>query len=135
MRRTRVTQRSTSSVTLAGTVFPAAVVVVGLAGIVLAIPSTSNLPVPTWACWVFVIYALNSLIAMLLYGFDKKAATQRQYRVPEKTLHLVELLGGWPGALFAIPLFRHKYRKGGFLIITGLIILAHVAFWTWLSQR
>lgn len=54
---------------------------------------------------------------------------------PKRTLHLVVFLDGWPGALVAQQVFRHKNRKVEFLIWTGLIALAHVAFWIWMSLR
>ena len=63
---------------------------------------------------------LLSLITLLCYGFDKRAAARQAQRTPEKTLHLLAVAGGWPGALIARPLFRHKTRKQPF---TGI-------FWT-----
>ena len=46
-----------------------------------------------------------------MYGFDKSAAQRGRQRTPENTLHIVALLGGWPGALLAQDLFRHKSSK------------------------
>ena len=133
--RMRAPLATAKAVTRAGTVLPVAVVALGLLCIAFAIPATSGLSLPLWMPWVVFIYAANSLIALFVYAFDKGAATQRQYRVPEKTLHLIEFLGGWPGALIAQQVFRHKNRKPAFLIWTGLIVLAHVVFWIWMSLR
>ena len=47
------------------------------------------------------------------------------------TLHGLEAAGGWPGALVAQRVFRHKTRKRSFQIIFWLIVLAHLAFWGW----
>ena len=52
----------------------------------------------------------------------------------KRPLHLLALFGGWPGALIAIPLFRHKRRKASFVLI-WLIALMHVAAWWWIAQR
>ncbi len=57
---------------------------------------------------------LLSLYTLLVYGLDKRAAVQQRSRTPENTLHLLSLAGGWPGALIARPLFRHKTRKQPF---------------------
>ena len=57
---------------------------------------------------------LLSLYTLMIYGLDKRAATHQQSRTPENTLHLLSLAGGWPGALIARPLFRHKTRKQPF---------------------
>jgi uncharacterized membrane protein YsdA (DUF1294 family) len=67
--------------------------------------------VPWWlAAW----YAAASVVAFAAYGLDKAAARRSAPRVPEQTLHLVDLAGGWPGALIAQQLFRHKTRKRSF---------------------
>jgi uncharacterized membrane protein YsdA (DUF1294 family) len=46
--------------------------------------------------------------------------------VPESTLHLMELLGGWPGALAGQRVFRHKSRKRSYRITLWLIVVLHV---------
>ena len=61
--------------------------------------------------WVpLALYPLVSLISLLLYWQDKRQAQGNTWRTPEKVLHASELLGGWPGALVAQQLFRHKTR-------------------------
>ena len=65
-------------------------------------------------------YLLMSLIAFSTFGYDKHSARKQRPRVPEKTLHLLELLGGFPGAFLAITLFRHKSSKPSFLLISAL---------------
>lgn len=61
-----------------------------------------------------LIYAGMSILAVLMYALDKSAATRQRSRTPERTLHVVALLGGWPGALFAQNAFRHKSSKPSF---------------------
>ncbi|TVP51811.1 MAG: DUF1294 domain-containing protein, partial [Halomonas sp.] len=60
---------------------------------------------------IAVFYAVFSVIAYTTYAVDKKAAINRRQRVSEKTLHLLGLLGGWPGALLAQQRLRHKTQK------------------------
>ena len=72
----------------------------------------------------FVI--LTSVVAFLLYGFDKRRARNDGRRIPEKTLQLLALLGGWPGALMGQQYFRHKTRKLSFQLIYWLCVLTHV---------
>jgi uncharacterized membrane protein YsdA (DUF1294 family) len=88
-------------------------------------------PYPLYAA---IAYAAMSLVALALYGFDKRRAESGGRRVRERTLHLVELLGGWPGALIAMRLFRHKTRKLSFLLVTWTIVAAHAAA-LWLLWR
>jgi uncharacterized membrane protein YsdA (DUF1294 family) len=60
---------------------------------------------------VIVIYAGASLIAFVAYALDKAAARAGRWRTQESTLHLLALIGGWPGALLAQRQFRHKTAR------------------------
>ena len=62
-----------------------------------------------------------SLTTFVVYGWDKRQAIRQSRRVPEKTLHLLSALGGWPGALMAQQVFRHKNRKPSFQAVFWLI--------------
>ena len=81
--------------------------------------------------WIAGIYALASLVTFIAYSIDKDRAHLGRWRLRESTLHLKELLGGWPGALIAQRVFRHKLRKTGYMIFVWLIVFGHVAFWMW----
>ena len=74
-------------------------------------------------------YAVMSTITVVAYYLDKRAARLGQPRTREITLHVLELLGGWPGALLAQRLFRHKNAKIGYQVVFWLIVAAHVAGW------
>ncbi|MGV6395324.1 DUF1294 domain-containing protein [Pseudomonas caspiana] len=75
------------------------------------------------------IYLVMSVLAVFLYWRDKRQARADGWRTPEKVLHAVELLGGWPGALIAQQLFRHKTRKVSFQLVFWLIVLLHQVYW------
>lgn len=79
--------------------------------------------------WVLPLYLAASLLGVLLYWLDKRSAQSGGRRTPENTLHLVELAGGWPGALLAQQLFRHKTRKASYQAVFWLIVAAHQALW------
>jgi uncharacterized membrane protein YsdA (DUF1294 family) len=63
--------------------------------------------------------------AFVAHVIDKRAAVRQGRRVPEGTLHLLALLGGWPGAVLAMGLVRHKTRKASFLAVTAGILVLH----------
>jgi len=75
------------------------------------------------------VYPAVSLITALLYWQDKHQARTQAWRTPEKVLHASELLGGWPGALVAQQLFRHKTRKLSYQLMFWAIVLLHQLFW------
>lgn len=79
--------------------------------------------------WVLVAYPCASLVSFLQYWRDKSSAQAGRWRTPENSLHVVELLGGWPGALVAQQCFRHKTRKLSFQLLVWLIIAAHLLVW------
>ncbi|NYG57135.1 uncharacterized membrane protein YsdA (DUF1294 family) [Nocardioides daedukensis] len=81
---------------------------------------------------VLVPYGLFSLVAFAMYGLDKAASRQRAQRISENALHLVGLIGGWPGALVARHLFRHKTRKQPFRQVFWVTVVANCAALTWL---
>lgn len=83
--------------------------------------------------WALVAYPVASLVSFLQYWHDKSSAKSGRWRTPENTLHVVELAGGWPGALVAQQVFRHKTRKASFQLIFWLIVIAHQVVWVdWL---
>jgi uncharacterized membrane protein YsdA (DUF1294 family)/cold shock CspA family protein len=65
--------------------------------------------------WLALYYGA-SIITYGSYSRDKKAAQNAGRRTPELTLQLMSLVGGWPGALIAQVLLRHKTRKLSFLV-------------------
>ena len=72
------------------------------------------------------VYGLVSVVTFIVYAIDKSAARNDRRRIPEKTLHLLALCGGWPGALFAQKLLRHKTQKQPFLTVFWCIVVIHV---------
>ena len=81
--------------------------------------------------WIAIVYFAASAVTALAYAADKMKAQGGAFRISEATLHWLEAAGGWPGALMAQRIFRHKTRKRSFQIIVWLIVLAHLALWGW----
>lgn len=80
--------------------------------------------------WLPVAYAAVSIIAFAAYGIDKVAAPRGWRRISERTLLLLGLLAGWPGALIAQQFFRHKTRKRSFRRKFWLSIIVNLAVLT-----
>jgi uncharacterized membrane protein YsdA (DUF1294 family) len=78
---------------------------------------------------VLLAYALMSVATFAAYLVDKRAAVRGRRRIPERTLHWLELCCGWPGALAAQQCFRHKRRKGRYIAVVIAIVALHAAAW------
>lgn len=77
---------------------------------------------------VAVAYLSLSAATFVVYAWDKWAARRGARRVPESTLHLLAVLGGWPGALIARQALRHKTRKRPFRTVFWLTVAINCAF-------
>ena len=77
-------------------------------------------------------YIVVSVVAFVMYTLDKSAANNDRWRTPENTLHVVALCGGWPGALVAQSLLRHKSKKTSFRIVFWITVALNCAAFGWL---
>ena len=80
------------------------------------------------------VYLGMSLLAFFAYAIDKRRSRKGGWRTPEATLHWIGFLGGWPGAIPAQLLFRHKTSKRSFQIAFWVIVTVHIGFWIWLGM-
>lgn len=86
---------------------------------------------PRWAVWA---YLLASGLTFLTYAWDKSAARRGAWRVPEDTLHMLALAGGWPGALVAQQVLRHKSSKAEFRAVFWVTVVANMAGFAFLAS-
>lgn len=77
-------------------------------------------------------YLIASVLAFVVYAVDKYAAVKGRWRVREATLHLLALAGGWPGALVAQRLLRHKTRKRAFQWMFRVTVVINCCAAGWL---
>lgn len=102
--------------------FPILIIAMSYIGGVGYASLVTDLPVEiSWA------FALLSAVTYLLYALDKRAAQQNNQRTPEKVLHWLSVLGGWPGALIAQQQFRHKTRKTSFRVEYYMTVILNIA--------
>jgi uncharacterized membrane protein YsdA (DUF1294 family)/cold shock CspA family protein len=74
----------------------------------------------------FALYFVASLIGFVSITLDKRFAQEKMWRIPEATLHLIEILGGWPGSGLAQQIMRHKTQKGSYQITFWVIAAVHL---------
>ena len=83
---------------------------------------------------VAAVYGVMSITCFAVYAIDKRAARAKAWRTPEKTLWLLGLLCGWPGALLAQQWLRHKTVKQPFRQMFWFTIAVNVAAFLWLAR-
>jgi uncharacterized membrane protein YsdA (DUF1294 family) len=80
-------------------------------------------------------FLLADVLTLVIYGADKMAARKAWRRVPESTLLMFGLVGGWPGAIVGQQFFRHKTQKQPFktyFIISVVLNIAALIALYWL---
>jgi uncharacterized membrane protein YsdA (DUF1294 family) len=87
------------------------------------------------APWADLLYAGASALCGALYAVDKGAARAGRDRIPESMLLSLGLVGGWPGALVAQQLVRHKTAKRSFRLRFWITVVANVAVFAWIALR
>jgi uncharacterized membrane protein YsdA (DUF1294 family) len=96
-------------------------------GLLLALPVMALTHLSSTVDWKLLagVSLIVSLATLLAYRSDKRSAQSGGWRVSEATLHVMELIGGWPGALLGQRRYRHKTSKLSFQIVFWLIVLLH----------
>lgn len=73
-----------------------------------------------------IYYICVNVIAFILYGLDKKYAREGRWRIPEKTLLGIALIGGAAGAWIGMQTFRHKTKRMSFRMLVPLFAVVHM---------
>ena len=89
-------------------------------------------PVITYLLWYL---AAVNLVTFTVYGVDKAKARRGAWRVPEKTLFLLPLLGGSVGGILGMAAFHHKTRHWYFRIGLPVMFLLQAALAVYLAAR
>jgi uncharacterized membrane protein YsdA (DUF1294 family) len=76
---------------------------------------------------VVLVYLVASILTFIVYALDKSAAKRGARRTPESTLHFLSLVGGWPGAVLAQRIFRHKTMKRTFRLVFWITVAVNLA--------
>jgi uncharacterized membrane protein YsdA (DUF1294 family)/cold shock CspA family protein len=96
------------------------------AAAVIIVLLANNMVLDRFPFWIGLLYIIGGATSWLLYQADKRAARRREWRAPERRLHLADLAFGIVGGLLAQHVLRHKTYKPGFVTITALITALHV---------
>ena len=106
---------------------PASVVVLAAFALLYAAAAVLR-GVPAWAD---LLYAGASALCFAFYAIDKSAARAGRGRISESMLLSLGFVGGWPGAIVAQQLLRHKTAKLAFRVRFWLSVIANAAIFAW----
>jgi uncharacterized membrane protein YsdA (DUF1294 family)/cold shock CspA family protein len=81
---------------------------------------------------LFGFYLGICALTFLVYAMDKSAAQSGARRIREAHLHGLALIGGWPGAMLAQQLLRHKSVKQEFRAVFWATVVMNLAAFAWL---
>jgi len=93
--------------------------------LVLPVAAFFKISLPMERYWIAIFAAIVSPVTYVLYARDKRLAITGGFRISELRLHVLELIGGWPGAFIAQRHFRHKCSKRFYKFIFWVIVLGH----------
>ncbi len=102
---------------------PASIVVLGAFGAAYTLTALIRGLPP----WTHLLYAGASVLCAALYAVDKLAARAGRERIPESMLLALGTVGGWPGAVVAQQVWRHKTAKVSFRVRFWLSVLVNIA--------
>lgn len=78
--------------------------------------------------WFWYYFGLINLISGVIFISDKIAAIKNQHRIPERTLHFFEILGGVLANIVLMYILRHKNRKFSYYFWTWTILIGWIIF-------
>jgi len=78
---------------------------------------------------LIVIFIVQNIAVMALYGLDKVYAIKRKRRISENILLLFAFCGGGFGAFLGMWIFKHKTKKNKFKIFIPIALIFSLAAW------
>lgn len=84
---------------------------------------------------ILIYLILVNLLGFFIMGNDKRRAKKQLWRIPEKNLFLIALIGGSLGTNLGMKFFRHKTKHWYFIVGMPLIFVLQVGLGAWLLRR
>ena len=82
---------------------------------------------------MLIYLGLVNVAGFFAMGIDKLKAKTKAWRIPEKTLLTIAVLGGAIGVWLGMEVFRHKTKHKHFKYGVPLIFIVEIVAWFYLS--
>jgi len=72
-----------------------------------------------------------NILSGILFSYDKRAAIKNNRRIPESTLHMLEIVGGVFANMVLMYSIHHKNRKFRYYGVTWVVMMGWIVIiWT-----
>ncbi|EKQ53422.1 MULTISPECIES: DUF1294 domain-containing protein [unclassified Clostridium] len=75
---------------------------------------------------ILTYFLIINFIGFIIMLVDKQRAIHKEWRIPEKTLIGISILGGSIGMLIGMSTFRHKTKHKKFTVGVPFILLMQI---------
>ena len=79
-----------------------------------------------WTKVLLIYLVVINIVAFAAMGLDKYKAKHKKWRIQEKTLFFLAIIGGSVGALYGMHLFRHKTKHKSFMFGMPAILIVQI---------
>lgn len=85
---------------------------------------------------VVILYLIIlNVVGFFSMGVDKKRAKNNEWRIKEKTLFFIAIIGGSAGSLLGVKVYRHKTKHTAFVIGMPIILIVQILLVVFLFYR
>jgi uncharacterized membrane protein YsdA (DUF1294 family) len=83
---------------------------------------------------LYIYILIINIIGFVLMGWDKKKAQRHEYRISERTLWTVAVIGGSIGSYIGMKVYRHKTKHRMFAMGFPFLVIVHSILFIWINQ-
>lgn len=84
---------------------------------------------------IFIGYlVIINLVGIFVMGLDKRRAEAGEWRIPEKNLFLIALIGGAAGVFAGMQKYRHKTKHWTFILGIPLLFIWNLGLFIFMFQ-
>ena len=76
---------------------------------------------------LIIYFAVINILGFFAMGIDKDRAQKKCWRIPEKTLFAIAIMGGGLGTWLGMYMFRHKTKHGYFVKVVSVVMIIQMA--------
>lgn len=84
---------------------------------------------------IYIYLAIVNIAAFIIMGIDKYKAHRHKWRISERSIFTVGLIGGGVGVLLGMGIFRHKTKHLKFTLGIPAVVILNIALFGYILQN